>query len=199
MIVFGKELNTPLSLLCENEDPDPKTNNKAYAVSIREHHKMVKEIIARARKHAARDFGYADQAYNRNVRGPFFKAGEYCYVLVDCPQHKFSKRWRGPYRIRDVINEHLYVVEMENEDKICNVSKLKHYRFNKFSPEDIPKFLTASTQTEDEPSPSSMDVTCESDIQSPPTDVLHPNVDSDNVRRSTRSVRTPNTFQAGFN
>jgi transposase InsO family protein len=209
MIVFGKELNTPLSLLCENEEPNlDQVKNKSYAAAIREHHRMVKDITSRARKHAARDVGYADNTYNRNVRGPFFQTGDYCFVLVDCPQHKFSKRWRGPYRINRVINDHLYVVEMQNEDKICNISKLKHYRANRFSQVPKSKFLAASTQTDATPtavsSPTAdLVITTSSltnhDVNIPANSVIPPNTDSPQIRQTDRKSRVPDIFQAGFN
>ena len=209
-IVFGKELNTPLSILCENEEPDlSKIKNKSYAALIRDHHKMIKDITAKARKHAARDFGYADNTYNRNVKGPYFDAGDYCFVLIDCPQHKFSKRWRGPYKIKKAINTHLYLVEMEIEDKICNISKLKHYRTNKFSQLPKSKCSAVSTQTDGTSTTVSAPTTDlvvntasppNINVNIPANTLILPNTDSDmpNVRKTTRNTRVPDRLQAGF-
>ena len=187
---------------------------------------MVKDITSKARVHAARDFGYADNTYNRNVKGPFFQTGDYCYVLLDCPKHKFSKRWRGPYRIKDAISQHLYIVEMENNDRICNVSKLKHYHVNRYSPEEIQKFLPASMPTCTIPNTALLQTTDQVADQVPTADrgrdttdqvVTTPttssqdrtqpvncfilpssNSEPDNTRRTARKTRAPDFFQAGF-
>ena len=136
VIVFGKETRTPLSLTVRNEDPELGVyKNKSHAQVARLKHKLIKSIINKARVHAQRDFLYADNTYNRNITGPFFKAGDFCYLLVDCPVHKFQKKWRGPYKILKAINQHLYSVQVGDNVKTCNITKMKRYRKNRYSPE----------------------------------------------------------------
>ena len=134
-IVFGRELNTPLSILLTNEEPmDLHTAQKSYGKKTYELHKEVKRIVHRVRKNANVDFGYADNCHNRLLHGPYFKEGDWCYTFVESPGHKFAHRWRGPFRIKKAINDHLYVVELEGGEKVCSLSKLKHYTPSRFSP-----------------------------------------------------------------
>ena len=150
-LVYGKELNTPQSILIENEpvDLDCRRPHSAKAYQL---HMTIKNIVRRARRNATADFKYADNWYNQNLHGPYFKTDDWCFVLVNCPKHKFSQRWRGPYKISKVVNNHLYVVEMDNGvDKLCNISKLKHYKKSKYSPNTLnphtPPFLPTANNT----------------------------------------------------
>ena len=135
MIVFGREIRTPLSLVVENETPELGTlKNKSPAELAKLKHQLIKTILGKATQHAQRDFMYADNTYNRNINGPFFETGDYCYLLVESPKHKFSKRWKGPYRITKAVNQHLYLVRLETGDKMCSITKMKKYTPNIFSP-----------------------------------------------------------------
>ena len=64
----------------------------------------------------------------------YFKQGDWVFTLVECPQHKFSKRWQGPFEITKKIDDHLYVIDLGSRDKLVNISKLKPYLKNKYSP-----------------------------------------------------------------
>ena len=90
--------------------------------------------MQKARRHAELDFGYADSAYNKKVLGPYFKQGDWVFTLIECPQHKFSKRWQGPFEITKKIDDHLYVIDLGSREKLVNISKLKPYLKNKYSP-----------------------------------------------------------------
>ena len=168
-LMHGREIYNPLSLTVDNEpvnfEPGVKYSAKAYAL-----YKTYRTILQKARKNAEADFRYADNWYNKHLQGPYFKEGEWCYTLVQCPAHKFSKRWRGPYRIGKAISEHLYVVELENgKDKLMNVSKLKPYKYNRYSPAhlniDAPEFRPqepiTSNSCEEQESPEDGSSECE--------------------------------------
>ncbi|MCP4261634.1 MAG: transposase family protein, partial [Planctomycetes bacterium] len=127
-LVFGRELNTPLSMLAENREEFeliPLTkgdyNNKAYEL-----YRNSKDITRRVRQHANADFCYnAQKSHDRNLKGPYFKEQDEVFVMIQCPSHKLSPRWVGPYKISRKISDHLYAVELPNGDtKYCNVSKL---------------------------------------------------------------------------
>ena len=75
-------LNTPLDLEIDGdtivfEDYANKKKTSAYII-----YRTIRDIVQKARRHAALDFGYADTAYNKKVLGPYF-------TLIECPQHKF--------------------------------------------------------------------------------------------------------------
>ena len=112
------------------------------------------------------------------------------------------------------------------DDRICNVSKLKHYHVNRYSPEEIQKFLPASTQTCTMPNTASLQTTdqvadqvqtavrgrdtTDQVVTTPATssqDRTQPvncfilpssNSEQDNTRRTARNTRAPDFFQAGF-
>ena len=118
----------------QNEDhfeSVPVTNKNAEVYEL---YKRMKSISLQVRKNADTDFMYAKKFHDRNLHGPYFKAGDFCYVLIDCPSHKFAPRWRGPFVIKEAINDHIYRVTLQpGQDKIINISKLKHYKINRFS------------------------------------------------------------------
>jgi hypothetical protein len=178
MIVFGKEVRTPLSLIVQNEEPEMGNfKNRSQAEVAHMKHQLIKTIVRKARIHAQRDFMYADNTYNRYIGGPFFQAGDHCYVLVDCPKHKFSKRWKGPYRITKAIDQHLYVVQLETGEKLCNITKLKRYKHNIYSPD----VLTQHTPRQDSDNLS----------------LIPPSSTRDPVDRPKRITRPPDRFNAG--
>jgi hypothetical protein len=139
LLVYGRQLNTPLDLTIDGNpvvyERKSKQHGKAYTL-----YRTVRNIVQKARKHAALDFQYADNTYNRNLRGPYFNEDDWCFTLINCPKHKFAERWKGPYRICKKISDHLYVLELENgRDKVFNISKLKRYVKSKFSPQLNPE------------------------------------------------------------
>ena len=151
-LVFGKELNTPQSILLCNHSPDsaplklPSQAQKAHDL-----HWTIKSLIRKARENGAADFLSADNWYNRHLHGPYFKEGDWCFVLINCPTHKFSKRWTGPFKVSKVVNEHLCYVEVNDTTKLYNISKLKHYNKNIYSPKDLdpetPEFVPPRNET----------------------------------------------------
>ena len=122
-LVFGRELNTPLSMLAEHrKDFEIETlepgdyNAKAYEL-----YKNIKNITRRVRIHTEADFCYAQKYHDKNLKGPYFDEGDEVFVLIQCPKHKFGPRWRGPFKITRKINDHLYCIELpDNERKIVN-------------------------------------------------------------------------------
>ena len=133
-MVFGTELNTPLSVLVEDSDsykPSTVDCRSQEAYNLR---KTIKTIIRKVRENSETDFRYAKNFHDRNLMGPFFKVADLCYLLIDCPAHKFGSKWRGPFVITGVINDHLYkVLIAPNKEKVINISKMKHYQKSKYS------------------------------------------------------------------
>ena len=71
--------------------------------------------------------------YDKRVRGPYFRAGDWCFLLELWPKHKYADSWRGPYKVVKALNDHNYVVEVEGKEKVVSISKMKPYRLNKHS------------------------------------------------------------------
>ena len=154
-LVFGRELNTPLSLIVENEDSPINPNESQYHKRAFLQHKELKSIIKKVRENAQTDFMYSQRFHDKNLHGPYFKQGEKCYIFIECPSHKFAKRWRGPYTVIKAISDHVYVVQLPDSEKVCNISKMKHYKVSKFSPVEqtrtlprVPRGESVSVETQ---------------------------------------------------
>ena len=148
-LVFGRENNTPISLLVDNEIktiPIGKSTKGAF-----EQYSLMKKINRKVRENADVDFLYAKNQHDRNLSGPFFSAGDLCYVLINCPTHKHSIRWRGPLLVNKVINDHLYVVAIApGKEKVINISKMKHFKRNKYNTDKYPQ-LSSPTGSKSTP------------------------------------------------
>ena len=133
-MTFGREANVPLSLLVQDGDehkPSPVDSGSQEAYAL---HKEMRTIIRKVRKHSEAHFMYAKRAHEKNVLGPYFKVGDLCFLLINCPTHKFSHRYRGPFEIAKVINDHLYVVKIApGVERVVNLSKLKQYTPSKYN------------------------------------------------------------------
>ena len=200
MLVYAKELNTPLNLVVDNEpvnlDPKNKYSAKAYAL-----HRTIKTIVRKARKHAALDFKYADNYYNKNLQGPYFEENQWCFVLINCPKHKFSARWRGPYKICKVISEHLYIVEMEDgKEQLVNISKLKPYKMSKYAPKCVnstatPEVPTSPVEVQDSPSPVNDNETTEDSPISLELEVMPQPITAHDVTAPSTSDQGPDNVR----
>ena len=55
------------------------------------------------------------------------------FLLVNKPKHNHSKKWSEPFHIVKRINDHNYIVDINGENTITNISKMKLYNVNKYS------------------------------------------------------------------
>ena len=141
-MVFIREMNIPLSLMLDSDTHQPVKSSQAGKDAY-ELHREMKRIIRKVRENSDVDFRYAQNSHDRNLMGPFFTEGSYCFVLINCKKHKFSPRFRGPFRVNKVINDHLYVVQITpTMEKVVNISKMKHYPINKYSKKKLDEVKT---------------------------------------------------------
>ena len=147
-MLFGWHLNTPLNLELNGDpvqlDSSAKKGTTAYQI-----YRTIREICLKARRHAALDFSYAYTSYNKNLHGPYFQQGDWVYTLIECPSHKFAKRWQGPYQVTKGIDDHLYVVDLGSRDKLVNISKLKRYVKSRYSLSQLNANASQFEPTED--------------------------------------------------
>ena len=137
-MLYGRDVNLPLNLMLDNSEPHKPDERNTAAKEAYELHKEMKRVIRKVRENSELDFRYAQKHHDRNLHGPYFKKGDYCFVLVQCPKHKFAPRFRGPFEVKKVINDHLYVVELgPGVEKVINICKMKHYEVNRFSKKKV--------------------------------------------------------------
>ena len=82
--MFGRELNTPLSMLAANREDfelEP-TKTSDFDAKAWELYKNCKEITRRVRQHAEADFCYSQRYCDKNLKGPYFKEGEEVFILI---------------------------------------------------------------------------------------------------------------------
>ena len=132
-LLYGRENNTPLSLLIEDDDTTDTGHLSGYAQKAYKVHQTYKDIIQKVSRNLQAHYKREDMDFNKGIRNTPFKVGELCMVLIRCPKHKFSPRWHGPIPIVKVVNDHVYVIRLPNGEKVVNISKLKRYQSNKFS------------------------------------------------------------------
>ncbi|KAL5250482.1 hypothetical protein ACHWQZ_G016276 [Mnemiopsis leidyi] len=133
-MLYGNDVNLPLNLVLDDREHHKPDERNTAAKEAYELHKEIKRVIRKVRENSELDFRYAQKHHDRNLHGPYFKQGDYCFVLVQCPKHKFAPRFRGPFEVKKVVNDHLYVVEYgPGVEKVTNICKMKHYELNKFS------------------------------------------------------------------
>ena len=156
-LVYGRHLNTPLDL---ELDGDPvklgqlgETRGTKYSEKAYQLYRTIRNIVQKARRHAALDFQYSDNYYNKNLKGPYFEEGDWVFTLINCPKHKFSERFQGPFKVIKKISDHLYVIELDDgKEKLVNISKLKRYVRSKYSPQRVldpvaPEFIPTLNTT----------------------------------------------------
>jgi hypothetical protein len=184
--VFGHELNTPTSLLFAETVGDTRSEVTDYNKVALKLHREFKPVIHTVAKRMQTVFEREELEETQ----PPFKAGELCFVRIRCPKHKFSVRYFGPTKIVKSVNDRVYVVDINGEEKVVNIAKLKRYRVNKFSPSQyqLEKEDLSVSPKQFNPAITSKEVTNSKDhveAASPPS---HP-------RRSTRQPKKTVKFQ----
>ena len=136
-LAFGRELTMPRDLFVDDKrleelyaaDPSERKLMAPYQLyaSIRS---LTRGVMHTAEKRAE----YMCTEYDKKIKGPYFNEGDSCFILVNCPKHKYADKWVGPFVILSKINDHNYVIKVNGEEKVVNISKMKLYKPNKYSP-----------------------------------------------------------------
>ena len=138
-LVYGRELHMPRDLFIKDKDrinqmllndTDQDYHVKKAAYDL---YKKVSHVTRTARDNSQRRAKYMATQYDKRVRGPYYKTGDWCFLLELWPKHKYADTWRGPYKVVKSLNDHNYVVEVEGKEKVVSISKMKPYRINKHS------------------------------------------------------------------
>ena len=138
-LTYGRELYMPRDLVMRSDDRieqmrEETSQDERTAIQAYSHYKGVREVMNKVREVSETRSRYAKKQYDKRVAGPYFSEGDYCFILVDVPAHKFADRYRGPYRVVQKINDWNYVVNVADIEKVISISKMRHYYPNKYSP-----------------------------------------------------------------
>ena len=118
-LVFGHELNTPASLLFAETIGETRSEVTDYNKVAVKLHREFKTVIHTVAKRMQTVFEREELEETQ----PPFKAGELCFVRIRCPKHKFSVRYFGPTKIVKSVNDRVYVVDINGEEKVVNFAK----------------------------------------------------------------------------
>ena len=136
-LVFSRELTMPRDLFINNDNRLETLKTEEDPLTIQQHaynlYNQVRDITRRVRDNTKRRAMYMSMQYNKHIKGPFFEKGQYCLVLVNVPKHKYSEKWSGPYLITEKINDWNYIIALNGNEKVINISKMKPYKINKYS------------------------------------------------------------------
>ena len=139
-LVYGSHARMPRDLLVENDDRlkdilESKYNDISYKTKVHAYdlHKRMRSIVNKAQIATGQRVKYMKRQYDKNIKLHDFKAGDLCMLLELWPKHKYSKRWRGPYKVVKKISDHNYVVDADGTEKVVNLSKMKPYTKSKYS------------------------------------------------------------------
>ena len=112
----------------QSQENVSKEENYAYQL-----YKQVRDVTRSVIASTKQRVQYMATQYDKKVKGPFFEVGQYCFLLVNVPKHKYSERWTGPYLITHKINNWNYIIQVNGIEKVVNIEKLKHYKISKYS------------------------------------------------------------------
>ncbi|MCP4459200.1 MAG: DDE-type integrase/transposase/recombinase, partial [Cytophagales bacterium] len=138
-LAFGRELYTPRDFYLKS---DPRLEDFRSNIDDRDHkkveayelYKQVTDVTRRVHDNFKRRAQYSKKQYDKRVRGPFPKQGDFVFLLVDAPVHKYADRWVGPYKIEQKISDWNYVIIKDGVKKVVSISKLKLYKPNHYTP-----------------------------------------------------------------
>ena len=139
MLVFGRDLRAPRDLWMSKHEiekfDEPYVNidnlKKKYAYDL---HRIIGQIMNKVQKTMNKHVSLMCKQFNKNVTGPFFEVGQWCYTKINVPSNKFSARWTGPWKIVHKISDNVYVVVVNHKECIVNVTKMKAYQPSKYFP-----------------------------------------------------------------
>ena len=150
-LAFNRECAVPTDLFAaENERIDNLQVNEADYRNIVEYRKYRElcEINRKVIENSERKAMYMKTQHDKKIRGPYPDKGDYVMLLIDKPKHKLSKRYEGPWLVKERINLWNYVVHVKDKDKIVNITKIKPYHVNRHSKVEKERQLSSSEQKE---------------------------------------------------
>jgi transposase InsO family protein len=181
-LVHGHEPTMPRDLFIKDnrlEELQSDNNKSTAEIYAYQMYKQVREITRRVISNTKQQANYMSTQYDKRVRGPFFEKGQYCFILVNVPSHKYSEKWTGPYLITYKINNWNYIVNVNGLEKVVNIEKMKEYKLSKYSVVNN-KSTKSTTTVPDSSNPPSKQ---KSRLQE----------DSDSDTEITISIETPNS------
>ena len=130
-LAFGREFNQPTDLFMDHLTPKlPVHSHNIQAYKI---HKKVRDITNKTRMTIARMNKCTKKTYDKHVNFSPFSEGDYCMILKHVTNHKYERKWLGPYRVTKCIAPYLYTITIPTGTKVVNIKIMKHFKPNKYT------------------------------------------------------------------
>eukprot|EP00116_Pleurobrachia_bachei_P002381 sb/3462643/ len=150
-LVHGFEANIPETIRMKQLARTRVPQGANIHAKVHQMAQQRKQLIWKVRQNVNKDFGYAKKQQDKRLNDPELSIGDEVMIRIPCPDHKFSPKYIGPIRIKEVISPYLYRIHHDGKDKVVAVSKLKLFRRNSTSltPEQDPEPGNASNSEEE--------------------------------------------------
>ena len=90
-------------------------------------YRNIAEVTRMSAENSEEKAGFTKKQFDKGVKGADFKPGDCVMLLVERPGHKFAKRFRRSYTVEEQTSEWNYIVNVGEEKKITNITKMKAY------------------------------------------------------------------------
>lgn len=169
LLLFGEEMNLPSSDNLAME-PQVEENVQLELGRLKEKLHQVRDIAIQRSEQSKRK---SKEHYDKRARFKPYRVGQFVYLhdpaLKRGPRKKFTKSWKGPYEIVDVINDLNYKIEIKtNEFLIVHFNRLKPSKATTRKTRRVIKTSLRSDNTPNDIDPERQDlVTDLSDVPAP--------------------------------
>ncbi len=135
-IVYGRQLNTPRDLFIQDNERIEQlrsevmeTGGDPRKLMAHDLYKTIADVTRKVAESSEQKAKYMKSYWDKKFAlGPYFKKGDWVMLLIQTPQHKFSPRFHGPFKVIDKISDWNYIVQVGEVKKFTNLSKMKEYK-----------------------------------------------------------------------
>ena len=125
-LLYGRSVRGPLSILRElwaKEEVDPETKSSyQYVLDLSQRLQDTCEI---AHEHLTRVSKTAMAYYNKKAKARSFKPGERVLLLLPTDHNKLLLSWRGPFLVKERINDMDYRIDLGHKTRMFHSNLLK--------------------------------------------------------------------------
>ena len=103
-------------------------NTYQYVLDLRN---RLEDTCETARESLHQAQGQYKHHYDKKSKRREFKAGDKVTVLLPTDTNRLLLQWKGPYEVKEVVNELDYKVKVNGKAKVYHANLLRHYEERK--------------------------------------------------------------------
>ncbi len=127
-MLYGRAVRGPVSILKElwsKEEVDPETKTSyQYVLELSQ---KLQDTCQLAHENLAQASKKAMTYYNRKTKARFFKEGDRVLLLLPTNNNKLLLTWKGPFLIKERVNDMDYRVDLGHKTRMFHANLLKLY------------------------------------------------------------------------